>query len=223
MNKVLNIVTIFLLVISASACSGGGDGESEGRTRKTALRVIHGSIDGTPVIARIEDIFLQQTRFGQLQDYVPVEEGDALVTIERANAPGVILRSIQVPFESETEYTVFVSGEARDDQGRAVLITEPVEQPDEGFARIQFLNGLSQAGSLSLRGADFTSPLAREGQSSGYVETASGPQDLAIVDDGGRVIERLTLDLVDRGDITVLITGSVELDYQIIRVFQDLD
>ncbi len=226
MKKILALLASLFFMFSLNACSGGGGGDDggDGRTRKTALRIIHGSIDGTPVIARIGDIFLQKSRFAQLQDYVRVEDEEpATVTIERANAPGVILRSLPVPFESETEYTVFVSGEARDDEGRAVLITEPVEQADEGFARIQFLNGLSQAGSLSLRGVDFTTALAREGQSSGYVETVSGPQDLSVVDDEGRVIEELSLVLADRGDVTVLITGSTELNYQIVRVFEDLD
>ncbi|MDD2943730.1 MAG: hypothetical protein PHC51_12285, partial [bacterium] len=64
-----------VLLLTLSSCSGGGGSDSSERTRETAVRIVHASIDTTPIDLTGPEGFVQSARYNQATEYVPVPEG----------------------------------------------------------------------------------------------------------------------------------------------------
>ncbi len=225
----INTVMLCLCLVAAAAfagaCSGGGGGVGggAGRTRETALRIVHGSIDAAPVTVRIGDVFLQKAAYAEVTSYVPVVPGPAVVTVERANAPGDIVAQLNIDFRPETEYSLFVVGETRHNDFGVTVIEEPVVRPASGIARLQLLNALPDSAAVKLQGTGFTVGPTGFSASSGFVEVPGGVQPVTVAYDNGRVIGQIELQLEDRGEATVVVSGSGDLRLNFTRVYYDLD
>lgn len=217
-SKVLYFCSLILFVLG---CGGGGGGGGGGRTTDTALRVVHASLDRPPVVAKAGEAVLPPAAFGEVTSYTEVNPGPATVIAERANVPAPVAQ-LPADFAANTEYTLFLYGQLQTGSANAKILEEPVAQPGPGKVRVQLLNALEGSSSLVLNGAGFSSNAAGFGSSSGFSESAPGPQTLTITN-GRTTIAQVAVDIPDQGEATVLIAGSNDLGVKFTRVYSDLD
>lgn len=218
---------IVLLQLGACSGGGGGGGGADGRTTDTAVRLIHASIDAVPFsLSVIQDgvsTAIQTARYAQSTSYVPVAEGNQLITLERANTPGAVVASFPTQLKEETEYTFFVLGEERRGNFRTTLIEDLVSRPEEGFSLVQVLNGFDDDSAITVSVAGASQGPIGLGGSSGFFELPIGPQTFVISTVGGGERARVTVDLADRGETTILLSGSADLNVNFVTLYSDLD
>lgn len=214
-----------------AACGGGGGGGDgggpAGRTTDTALRLIHASIDAVPLTVTVNQggtlVPVHTARYAQATDYFRLEEGDALLTVERANSPGSTVVQFPLQLAKETEYTLFAVGEARKGNFRVTLLQDIVARPEEGLAHLQVMNGYDHAGPLSVSVGGLNKGPLTLGATTGFFEVASGPQTLIISTSQGGELARVALDLPDRGEATIVVSGAGDLGVHYITIYNDLD
>lgn len=219
-----NILFGTAVIGAAVSCSGGGgDGGGEGRTTDTGVRVIHAALDVEPVDLRLTDVSLQRAHYMDVTQYVPFEKGAQNLILDRANAFGTTVANVPATLEKKIEYTLFMFGRVSTGSFNVSLLSDPVERPKAGFARVQLLHGYEGRGVLkgTVSGAALT-PTAFT-RASGFVEVASGPANIVITDDNGRTVASLTTELADRGELTVLVAGATDLGVNFVRLYNDLD
>lgn len=219
-------ISLLCLLLLLSSCGGGGGGGDERRTRDTAVRIIHGSVDGAPVqitfdeeepAARLKAAFAEGTEFRR------VDSGPLSLNVERANSQGVGLGILSAQLEDETEYTIFVNGEARTGSIRATLLAEEVAQPEEGSAHVQLLHGVENLGRLRLRVAGELSSNTSRGGTTGFLTVPSGLQLLEAVNGDGGVVASTEVLIEDRSEVTLLVAGDSSLGFVTIKSFVDFD
>lgn len=215
----LGLFVYTVLLSGVSACGGSGGGGDDGRTTDTALRIIHGSIDATPIRASVEDIVLSDVRYASASEYVRVPEGPHALKVERSD--GSEVSTLNVELEARTEYTLFVHGTIGDQDFRLRLISEPIGRPDEGKCFVQILN--SYSGAISVAAGDIVLTPVRFGSSSGFIEFPAGPTSFQIRDDENASLGGLSLELPDRGEVTLHITGKKRLGVSFLRSHVDFD
>lgn len=215
--------TVVLLSLLA-ACSGGGGGSGgSGRTTGTGIRLIHGAIDGSPLAVKIDDEIVQQAAFAEVTGYVEVPKGAHMVVAERANLPNGSAAEFASEFAEKTEYTFFVYGEVGRSGFTFNLMADPVSRPERGMARVQLLNAVAGSSGvyLDVDGQSY-GPVAL-GWTSGFVDTTSGAKTFVIKSARGTRIADFAWDLADRGELTLLLTGSESLGLRFVRAYPDLD
>ena len=216
---------VFLIVsIQLVACGGGGGGGGGGRTTDTALRLIHAAVALAPLDVRIGELDLQRAHYGQLSSFVKVDDkGPQSVVLQRANTVGAAFRTLSVDFADDTEYTIFIFGGRNAQSDGVAVFPEPVERPETGFARVQLLNGFESGSSVTVTGLGLSSSLsAGFGGGSGFVTIPSGPQEF-VAKVGSSEFARVSVDVADRGEITLVASGSNTLGYRKLKVYTDLD
>lgn len=224
LRRVLSAAVV--MVLSSAGCSsgGGGDGGGDGRTDRTAVRVVHGALDQTPIRLKLGEEILQDTSFAQATEYVPVDAGVHTFTVYRANSPAELLYAVPVDLKDNTEYTLFLTGSALRDTDRLTLRTDVVSRPEEGFALVQVYNSYEEGGRLSISvGGELLGPVPFAG-TSGYVEVASGIQEFIVSEFNERgTLGRKTVVIADRGELTLLVSGSDDLGVVFTTSYLDLD
>ncbi len=220
-------LTLILVSTSLFACGGGGGGGGDGRTTDTGLRIIHAAIAISPLELVIPGVEtddggpIQKAAYAETTSFVRAEKGETIIQLQRANSPGVFFESIPTTLEEKTEYSIFVYGDFEIGNDRVALLAEPVEQPESGFARVQLLNGLGGASRLEIAGSGATG-VARFGNTSGFLEVPFGPQTFTITE-SGFPITTVPVDIPDRGEATIVVSGSQTLGSTFTRVYLDLD
>lgn len=244
----LNISYIFVvcIIFLISGCSGGGgdDGvpstgeqDSSGRrfwpnarfelrrSDSTGIRLIHASIDAPPLNLRVvgDEQFSQASRFLQPTAFRKVAQGSLSIVVEQANTPGVVLGTVPVTLAEGFEYSLIASGEIGRDTFRYTLNATPIERPEAGFVRVQFIHGLSGFGKLtmSIAGA-VLGPIAR-GEATDLVVIPQGVQSAVVQELGGAVLSRLDFPLADRSEASFILAGSKNSGAKFFKVFEDLD
>ena len=206
-----------LLPVLAAGCGGGGGGG--GSSSSTALRIIHGSVDGSPVSASIGETLVQKAHYGEETNYVGVTPGDTLITLERQNAPGQVVATFAQLLQTATHYTILVYGEARHGTLRTTLLEEPVLKPAAGSSRLQLINALSGKPAATLRGDSYNIGPVALGTSSGFIDIPSGVQTVTVGTQDGRVVGRVDIEAPDRGDVTVVASGSADLNVSFVKIY----
>lgn len=215
-----------VLLVFFSSCSGGGggDGGGGGRTRDTAVRIVHGAIEAVPVsVLGGVDQLIQTARYAEATTYAPVNDGPITLSVERLNSPGVVLRNIQATLEKKTEYTLFVFGSAEGSNLNISLLTDNTERPEPGMAHLAVLNGYQGPGSIFAQSSDVVLGEVGFGSTSGFQLVASGPQTILVRDASGNALSSITTTIADRGELTLLVTGSSELGVLFTTLYNDLD
>lgn len=222
---VLRHILIGTVILGAvGGCSGGGgDGGGEGRTTDTGVRIVHAAIDVEPVDLRLTDVALQRAHYAGVTQYVPFDKGAQTLILDRANAFGTTVANVPANLEKKTEYTLFMYGRVANGSFNVALLSDPVERPKAGLARVQLLHGFEGRGVLkgSVAGAALTP--TNYARASGFIEVPSGPATITITDDDGRNVASLNTELADRGELTVLVAGAADLGVSFVRLFNDLD
>lgn len=219
---------LFLLSLSLASCSsGGGDGGgggSQDRTTETALRLIHGSIDGSPLTLKILGLDVQTARFAQETIFTPIERGENInIVVDRARSLGVNLARITSDITNGNEYTIFVYGSVGDGTETARLIVEEVRTPENGKTFLRLLNALEGSGGIVIEDATTILEAEHLGSVTDFLEVESGLRSFNIRTDLGQKLATLEIELENRSEVSVLVTGSLDLGVVYVRTFFDFD
>lgn len=213
-------LALFVVAVS-NACGGGGGGSGD---KETAVRTLHGSVDGSPLVLYVDDLAVEESRFAQVGPYQPVDSGEHKLRLERANSPGVVLSEFNQTFEDETEYSLLVYGTVSGGAEAVAFITDQVEKPDEGFAFVRIYSAVDGESSVGLiADSGEKTEMTPLGRASSYVVVTSGGHKFSVVNKSGKVIDSLVLDVPDRSDVSVFATGSTELGIVFTPVILDVD
>lgn len=236
MNKVF--LTLLFSSFILSSCGGGGGGGGGGssdsdssdalggnlkRTTKTALRIVHGAIDTTPVVVSIGDKTIQSARYEQSKLYQGVSAGDALVLVSRQNDPAHLFTQLAASFAKDTEYTVFVVSKSSGTGLDIKLITDVVSRPESGRGLLRIMNAYQESSSVQVSTAAATVPAVTFGNVSDFIDVASGPITVNFSASSGGGINGGVFDVPDRGELTLLVTGSKRLGVSFVQQYRDLD
>lgn len=221
-----------LLSLLVVGCSGGGGGDSGGKSNAlsrgtgTAIRIIHASIDSVPLQLRVgaDTKILQSAKYSTEVFYAKVPSGDNLVVIEGVNAPQSVVFNSTVTLKPKTEYSVFVYGSSEGGAPTASLIEDTVLRPEAGRSLFRVMHGYQGHGAISVEvvGAVSLDPV-NFGAASAFVEIPSGPQTVVVRNSKGGELARLTIDALDRGDLSLVVTGATRLGVMFTPVYRDLD
>jgi len=218
------VLTLLFLVLPLISCSGGGGGGQEGATRDTAVRIIHGSLDATPVSVIIDEEIVQTSRFSQSTSYVTVERGEQKsIIVERATQPGNRVAVFRATLDEESEYTIFLSGGVTDDTFSISLLTDIVDEPEEGRAFVQVLHSFIGSPSIQVLAGDVDLGLIRLGATTGFFDIPSGLTTFSLETVDGSTIAAPTFEVPDKGELTILLSGSKDLGAIFTPLFLDLD
>lgn len=233
-------VVLCALLLGSISCNGGGgdsgDSVSESSrgtifgssvysrpTTSTAIRLVHGSIDGVPVDLRVADAVHQSAAFAEEKNYKAVPPGEVMLVVEQGNSPGAVRAQIPAMLAPNTEYTLFLFGEAGAGRQQIRLMEDLIARPGIGRAHIQVLHAAEGISSVKIVGLEREVGPVAYGTTSGFVEVASGMQVVGIISNTGAEIGRVAIDLAEHGEATLMVTGSASLGTLFFPIYRDRD
>jgi hypothetical protein len=234
-NQIFKLALAFIL-FSSIGCGGGGGGGGGGsdnsnnqttdvgqlsRGTDTAIRLMHGTIDATPLTLRTGTQAIRSGRFAQETFYSRVSPGELLLSVERANTPSVIAAEQVATIEKGKEYTALITGSA----GALMfkLIEDTTVRPGIGLTSVRLVNSLQGLSGITAELSGVTFPNVSFGGASGFLDIPSGVATLTVKNQGGAVILSKTVELLDQADISILVTGSNSLGAVFAVLYRDLD
>jgi hypothetical protein len=232
----MHVLKIFIsvLIISVLASCGGGGGGGAGsdgselvQSTRTAVRLLHGSIDASPIelwVGNEPEAYSQKARFAQGRFYVAVDDGQTALKLQRANTVGNAVSVFPGPLSKDTEYSILVYGSAKQGTFGTRLITDQTERPDAGKAYFRLVNSLEDSGTLTatiLSGS--TVGTAAYSMASEFSLITSGVQTFEIYNSKGKLVDATTVTIPDRGELTLLVMGSTDLGVVVSTAYMDLD
>ena len=226
-RKLLRVIGVLMSLFFLAACGGGGGGGGGGSSSKRpgspAIRILHGGLDVEPVHLNSPQLDAANSQFGEDQTtYVQFPEGPQNLIVERKNQPGVVVATVSAQVDGSSYYSLLLSGEINKKTFRTTLIPEPDDRAGSGRSRVQLVNALEGVSSLVLSGAGFTLGPVEFRNSSGFVELPAGIQTFSLNSTDGRSFGTVTADLVEKGQSTVLISGSTKDAVVVKKVYNDL-
>ena len=217
-----SILAIFIVLL-ISSCGGGGGSSGGSSSRETAVRVIHASVDSSPVSVRVGTTFIREASFLQVTEYVPVPFGPTTFTVERAKMPDIKIGDVTANLIEDTEYTLLVYGQAKESSVKLALIPDVISESVEGRSKIKLINAIDGQASLIMHGTDFSSSEVSFGSSGDYYDTVSGIQNLRVANKQGDTFASLSTDVINRGDVTLVAAGNRSIGVMLLRSYADLD
>lgn len=213
----------FVVIGAVMGCSGGGGGggggSSQGRTTRTGIRIVHGSLDSVPLTVRTGVENLQTARYAEPTSYAAQSDGAIILSWFAANSEELV-GQLATTLKENTEYTLFVYGEVRKSNVTYTLLEDQIVRSETGSAAFQLLNSFRGGVSVNIAGAEVAK--ANFGESSGFKTIASGPAVISVLRNGS-TIAQVTTDVPDRGEITLLVSGDIELGALNTTIYTDLD
>jgi hypothetical protein len=219
--------------LALSACSGGGSGGSDSGdngdddslrvTNKPAVRIIHSSIDAVPVGITSNGVFLGESSYLGKNKFYNLGLGSNLITLTRSARASEPLRSLNLNVADKEEYTVFVYGAQRDENFNVKILPEPIVKPLDGMSRFQVLNGLSDASSIKFSISTTQNKVVPFGNTSGFLDIPSGVYDVSVVAANGAALGVTSVNLSEKIEITLVVSGKLEYSFVSMKTYQDLD
>lgn len=235
MSPSLPLFRLFVLILSVvvlgacgggSSSTGGGGGSGGGslsRGGRTAVRIIHASVDTEPLELRIGDRYYGRARFMEEIFFNPTPDGVINLQLERANSPGVLVTSRAATLQRNTEYSLLVTGRTETGTLETTLLEETPVAPAPGTGRVQFVHALSGSSPLKLEGAGINlGPVAFK-SSSGFIDLPAGSYSANIDRSGGSAIGRADFALASGDEVTVVIGGDNSQGIRFVKIYRDLD
>lgn len=227
---------LFLAVLLSSfifsACGGGGGGSGSGggdgsvgslsRNSRTAVRIMHGAVDTTPVTVNVGGRDVQSARYSQTTFYQGVSEGAATVSVFRQNDPSTVFATLDSNFERETEYTLFVVSKPGGSGLDIKYLTDQVIRPASGRGFLRIVNAF-QTTTVSASTTAGAVPAVAFGSASGFVEVPSGPITVDFLNSSGGRVAGGAYEVPDQGELTLMISGSEGLGVVFVQEYKDLD
>ena len=224
--KFLFVTIISLLAVACSGGGGGDDGSTDQlkRETKTALRVVHAALDVAPIEVYAGLQMAASARFGQQTYYSRLEDSSVKqLVVARANTAGSdVVKNIPITYADDTEYTLFVYGKAEDSSLKYNLMIDNIERPEETTCLVRLFNALPDSGNLTISGTDFTVAGVSYGEVSAFGHGACLAQTFRIMSADGAVAQ-VAVDLPERSEATIVITGDRDLGFTKLTTYLDLD
>jgi hypothetical protein len=246
MNKHQNfsrmLFVVFLLGLNNLGCSGGGGGSEGGgdsgvkssesgnstagaltRGTDSAIRILHGEIDETPVSLFIGDQLIQTARYAEQTFYQRVALGSQLLRVERANLPGEIVKQIPEQVEKNQEMSLLLYGKTSTGEPQIVLFRDNSERPEQGKVFIRFVNALSNNFKAKIAVDGFSSETLLPSEQSTTITTASGTKEINFYSGSSQLLVTESIAIPDQGEATVVLSGDPTIGMYTIRTYLDLD
>lgn len=235
MNKAFFSLLFSGIILSSCGGGGGGGGGSSNsdtdnalsanlsRTTRTALRVVHGAIDTTPVVVSVGGKEIQSAKYGQSKLYQSVIAGDALLLVSRQNDPAHTFTQFAASFAKDTEYTVFVVSKPSGTGLDIKLITDIVSRPESGRGLLRIMNAYQESSSVQVSTTAASVPAVSFAGVSDFIDVASGPITVNFSSSSGGGIGGGVFEVPDRGELALLVTGSKKLGVGFVQQYRDLD
>lgn len=222
-NRLQALVLLVALFLSASCSSGGGGDSDSSATRDTAIRVLHGAVDATPISLRHGPTVAQTAYFSIVSPYHKLLEGQNTVVLEKANVSEGAVTDLSQIYKPKTEYTALVYGSAKDDTLKVNLIEDSIQEPASGNARVRLYNALDGNNSVSVTVDKTKVGPAKIGGASEYIEVPFGTYPAVVYGDGNTRLYGFNLTLNEKEEVSLLVTGALDLDLVIVTPYTDRD
>jgi hypothetical protein len=226
----VRIITLALLSCLTLACGGsssneGGEGSGGSLTKggRTAVRIIHASVDTEPLDLRIADRVYGRARFMEEIFFNPTPNGSINLQLEQANFPGTVITSRAATLQANTEYSLLVTGRSETGTLETTLLEEAPVSPPTGSGRVQFINALAGISPLTLEGPGINLGPVPFKNSSGFVVLPAGTYVADVERSGGRAVGRAEFVLAGGDEVTVVIGGDNSQGIRFVKIFRDLD
>lgn len=224
--RLLLFVTVTVVALSSCGGGGGGSGSGGGKVRKgtgTAIRVVHGAIDASPVSVIIGDKAVQSARYAEATVYEGVPQGPAVVRVERANSPGVVAAEVANTFEKDTEYTLLISGRLATGDLRYTIIPDTTVRPPVGMGSVRVFHTYVGASEISVFAGATSLGKVSFGRATNFVDLPSGVHNIRFLNSSGGEIGSQTIELADQGEVSINFTGSAAFGARFAPQHLDLD
>lgn len=220
---ILHLAICFILLSQFSCSSGGGSSSGSSRSTRTAVRIFHGGLDAAPLGLFLGEEFLGETRFMGESVFTPVSPQITNLRLTRTNRFAEPVTEFPVTLALDTEYSVFAYGQINAGTFRVKLLEEAIIRPEEGFARVQFLNALNGASSARFAIVGVEPRSVPFGQTSGFFEISSGVHSLVVSDVSGRPVSNIEFEAKDRGEVSIMLAGRTDYGFVQLKLYEDFD
>ena len=179
------MVSIVLLgVLASCGGGGGGGGGGSGSNAKSGVRLIHASLDVSPLTLKsAQDAEFDSgiSKFAQNAFYKKLGEGSDVLTLVRAYAPDAgSLGSLSLETDGTKKQTVLFYGNLGSLGLRSTLIEDDLPEFAEDKAVIRVVHALGGALSLKAEIQGAGSATASYGGASEYLEAVAGPVGITV-------------------------------------------
>lgn len=221
--KLLTYILLLTLLLTSLSCSGGSSGGNK-KGNQTAVRVLHAGLDAIPVGLFIGQNFIGETRYLGNSIHLPVSQGESILRLTRSDRFDEPVIEFPVNLLKATEYTLFLYGEVKKGTFQVRLIEEPIIVPEKDMARVQFLHGLIDQGSLRFQVDGINNDVQIGfGDNSNFIDIPSGNHRLRVFDNSGRLVTETRFDASSQSEMTILIGGKSSFNFVSIKVYEDFD
>lgn len=222
---------VILSTLVASGCGGGGGGGGSQDSAPRGVRILHGSIDATPLdiySTSIPGAVVQRGGFAAVQKYAELKEGPQTISVTRAKNPSTILRSFNVEVGSKQRYSMVLFGDSREFGLSTRLLDDspPAERGDGALLRV--VDAMTGAAEITVSAGEFSAPRGSNvttkveyGGASQYLNVPAGTLRITTQRSAdGKVVSAITADLLPGEAYTLLVAG--EADYYVkSNIFED--
>lgn len=183
----LRSLIVIIVALSVTGCGGGGGGgggSAEGVGASTGARVLHASIDLSPI-----DIFTNPdepaatARFGMPSPYVGLSSGPQGVLLKKAKSIDVIT-NLSLNVEKGLRQSILVYGDYRVPALQIAVLQDIAPELDDTSSSIRVVNGLLSSGTAvagTINAATtFTAPY---GGATEYIQVPAGVANI-VLDNG---------------------------------------
>jgi hypothetical protein len=205
-----------------SACGGGGGGGGSGSggggsSDSRGIRVLHASIDASPVdliSSAASSTLISQVVFADSKGYRRAPSGAQTVSVTKAFSSSQVVQSFQVDLNPDDRYSILMYGDNQTFGVRTTLLRDEVPADISGVA-VRIVNGVTGASAVSASISSGGQVAAQEqvsfGEASEYL-LIPGAGDVvisAVRSADGRTAARSTVTLTQGGAYTFLVAGEV--------------
>jgi len=177
-------IIVIALTFGCGGGGGGGGGSAAGVGASTGARVLHASIDLSPI-----DIFTNPdepaatARFGMPSPYVGLSSGPQGVLLKKANSSDVIT-NLSLNVEKGLRQSILVYGDYRVPALQIAVLQDIAPELDDTLSSIRVVNGLLSSGTSVSGAINATTAFAAPyGGATEYIQVPAGVANV-VLDNG---------------------------------------
>ncbi len=221
----IGLLSLMAGLLVACGGGGGGGGGGAGSNAKSGVRLIHASLDVSPVTlksAADTEFDSGTSRFAQPAYYRKLAEGADVLSVVRAYAPTLdALGSVTLTGDGQKKETVLFYGDLVALGLRTAVIEDQIPDFSKERAVIRVLHALGGALSIKAEIQGAGSLTASYGDGSEYIEASAGPigisvsrvADSRIIFSGSRMLEAgKAHTLLLAGEVDYLVVAPIYID-----------
>jgi len=149
--KYLNISklkSLFLILLVLAGCGGGGSG-GEGGTVSTGVRMLHASIEASPVTlsSSVSEEYYATGRFSLAAPYINLPTGEQVLSIRSAKSEGSDLFLLELNLERNKRHSALLFGSLENGL-QANLFEDYSDRVNENEIAIRVVHGIAGASQI---------------------------------------------------------------------------